>query len=59
MVLEIEPKTLHMLSMCVCVFVHAHAGSHMFVHGCRYTHATGHMRRLEDKHRSTLGFYLV
>lgn len=56
MVLEIEPKTLHMLSMCVCVFVRTHAGSHMFVHGCRYTHAIVHRRRLEDKLRSTLGF---
>lgn len=59
MVLEIEPKTLHMLSMCVCVFVRAHAGSLVFVHGCRYTHATVHTWRLEDKFRSTLGFYLV
>ena len=59
MVLELEPKTLHMLSMCVCVFVREHAGSHVFVHECRYTHAIVHRRRLEDKLRSTLGFYLV
>ena len=57
MVLEIEPKTLHILSMYVCACVCE--GSCMFVYGCRYTHATVHMWKLEDKLGSTLGFYLV